>query len=203
MNEQLEREVRSRLGRTRDVYQVEIQGPNKADEYDVFVSYWDNGDEREVQLYVYEGDATAGHIAELVEDDIEARVLEEDYRREQAAANKARDDRYAHALEVVSELSTSETEDLLSMLLESRARETVNLRMLDVAFRLSDGEVTPQTVCMAAIAARDYCAEFGQYPDELLPASSNQAFDDWIADLAEKALGISIDPTTRFRQGDV
>jgi hypothetical protein len=36
------------------------------------------------------------------------------------------------------------------------------------------------------LAARDHCAEFGDYPAGTL--AEGQAFDDWAADLAERAL---------------
>lgn len=56
-------------------------------------------------------------------------------------------------------------------------------KMLDTKVSPSD----PQVAALERIKwARDYCAEHGEYPDGTV--GKDQQFDDWAADVAEKAL---------------
>lgn len=67
-----------------------------------------------------------------------------------------------------------------------------------------DDAVIPADPLRAALTsiryARDYCAEYGEYPNGTV--GEDQEFDDWAADIAEKALGVGKKPksTTKLQK---
>lgn len=81
----------------------------------------------------------------------------------------------------------------LAGLFEVMSIETTGLQNNKTLHELVGSEKDPMRAALARICwARDYNMEHGEYPKGTLGA--DQQFDDWAADVAEKALG----PTKKF-----